>query len=122
MKPAKKKMKKTTKAVTLLTRIEGMLSDVLKECSAIEKGLEKNVRALLRTAETSVEAARDYFVTPTPAKPVRKPAKRVAAKPKAKVKAKRRPVAKKHARPKVAPPRTVALAPFVPSAPEPLRP
>jgi len=70
--------KKTPKAVTLLTRIELLLSAVLDECYDIEKGVEKNVRALLRSAEGSIAAAKDYFIAPEAAKVARKIAKRPA--------------------------------------------
>ena len=132
MKPAKKTVKrqekKAFKAVTLLTRIEALLSDVWDECSAIEKSVEKNVRGLLRTAESSVAAAKDYFLAPTPAKAVRKPAKkavakaRVTAKAKAPIKAKKRsPAGKKHSGTTVAVAKPAAEvivpAPFVPPVP-----
>lgn len=81
MKP-KTKTRKSTKAITLLTRIEALLSDVLVECSAFEKSVEKNVRGLLRTAEASIAAAKDYFAPAAPPKArqkaVKKPARRVA--------------------------------------------
>jgi len=76
MKP-KTKAKKPAKAITLLTKIEALLCDVLAECSAFEKGVEKNVRGLLRTAEASIEAAKDYF---TPAAPPKARPKKVTAK------------------------------------------
>jgi hypothetical protein len=123
-KQVKKAAKKDTRAVTLLNRIEGLLSDALDECASIEKSVEKNVRALLRTAESSIAAARDYFVAP--AKAVRKPAKKVivkaAPKAKARVTAKKRPVAaKKHAPAKIAVakrhPEVIAPATFVPPPP-----
>jgi hypothetical protein len=45
----------------LLTRIEALLSDVLDECAAIGKSVEKNVGVLLRSsitfARTSVKPA-----------------------------------------------------------------
>jgi len=71
----KTKKRTTKKAVTLLTRIEGLLSDVLDECSAIEKGVEKNVRMLLRSAEASITVAREFFIAPEPAKGRQKAAK-----------------------------------------------
>jgi len=126
----RKRAKKPTRAVTLLTKIERLLSDVLKEGAALEKGFEKNVRALLRTAETSVTAARDYFVKPAPAKVARKAAKPKAAKrvvtaakakTKAKAKAKAKPVAaaKKPAPRVVAAPRPEVIlpVPLTPPAP-----
>jgi hypothetical protein len=71
MKSGKKKMK----AVTLLTRIETMLSDVLDECSAIEKSVEKNARLLLRSAEASIAVAKEFFIAPEPVKARQKVAK-----------------------------------------------
>jgi hypothetical protein len=71
----KAKKRTTKKAVTLLTRIEGLLSDVLDECSAIEKSVEKNVRMLLRSAEASITVAKEFFVAPEPAKGRQKAAK-----------------------------------------------
>jgi len=56
-----KPKKKSTKAVTLLTRMESLLSDVLDECSAIEKSAEKNVRELLVAAEESIAKAKDFL-------------------------------------------------------------
>jgi len=128
MKPAKKRTKtvrKATRAVTLLTRIEGLLSDVVDECAAIGVSLEKNVRALLRTAESSIAAAKDYFIAPAPAKVVRKPVKKVAAKARTKAKAKTKAAAVAKKRPAaakrraattvaVARPRVIAPTPFVP--------
>ena len=64
----KTKKRTTKKAVTLLTRIETLLSDVLDECSAIEKSVEKNVRVLLRSAEASITVAKEFFLAPEPAK------------------------------------------------------
>ena len=55
-----KTRKKTKKAVTLLEKIETLLSDVLKESSAIEESVEKNVRNLLLSAKSSIVAARDF--------------------------------------------------------------
>lgn len=80
----KSKKKTTKKAVTLLTRIEALLSDVIDQCSAIEKSVEKNVRVLLRSAEASVMVAKEFFSAPEPAKgqhKAAKAAKRVARKP-----------------------------------------
>jgi len=124
MKATKKRAKKPTRAVTLLTRIEGLLSDVLKEGAAIERGLEKNVKTLLRTAGASVEAAKKYFAAPTPAKVVRKAAKpkaakRAPAKAKAKAKAKPKAAAKKPAHRAVAAPRPQVIlpVPYTPPVP-----
>jgi hypothetical protein len=52
---------KSKKAVTLLTRIESLLSDVLDEYSVIEKHVEKNVRAVLLSAQASVASALDFI-------------------------------------------------------------
>lgn len=131
MKAAKKRaktVKKAVRAVTLLTRIEELLADVMKEGASIEKSLEKNVKILLRTAESAISDAKDYFIAPPPAKPVRKVAKvakkaapKVKAKAKAPVTAKKHPVAaKKRAATTVAvakPQPEVILPPFVTPAP-----
>jgi len=50
----------TKKAVTLLTKIESLLSDVLDEYSVIEKQVEKNVRSVLQSAQASVASALKY--------------------------------------------------------------
>jgi len=68
--------KKPAKAVTLLTKIEDLLSDVLDECSAFERTVERNVKVLIRAAEASVTAAKKYFAAPPP-KPARRPVKAV---------------------------------------------
>jgi len=89
----KTKKKKSPKAVTLLTRIGTLLSDAIDECSAIEKSVERNVRDLLVSAQSSILSARDYVVKAAPSFEVRKkPAKRKA---KPAVKAKKRPAARK---------------------------
>lgn len=71
MKPTKKSTstktaKKTMKAVTLLARIEVLLGDVLHECSAVEKSVEKEARELLLSAEELIGKAKE-FVAPAPA-------------------------------------------------------
>jgi len=66
----KAQKKHSKKAVTLLTKIEKLLVGVLAECSALEKSMEKNLRGLLRAAEVSVAAAKE-FITPGPAPAVR---------------------------------------------------
>jgi hypothetical protein len=71
----KTKKRTTKKAITLLTRVETLLSDALDQCSAIEKSVEKNARVLLRSAEAAVTVAKDFFITPEPAKARRKAAK-----------------------------------------------
>jgi hypothetical protein len=86
MKP-KKKVKKT---VTLLTKIETLLSDVLDEGLAIEKTVEKNVRELLLSAQSSISSAIDYFTAAPPAEARHKPVKTTA---KTAVKAKKRAAA-----------------------------
>lgn len=73
-----KTKKRTPKAVALLTKVETLLSDVLDECFEFEKSVEKNVRVLLRSAEASVDAAKEYFIAPQPGKAARKIAKRAA--------------------------------------------
>jgi len=124
----KAKKRTTKKAVTLLTRIEGLLSDVVDECSAIEKSVEKNVRLLLRSADAAVTVAKDFFltITPAPAKTAHKVAKakkrvvrhraaRPAAKPvaaahrrAARPAARKRAVAKPLAAPAAVPPAAIA--------------
>jgi hypothetical protein len=52
---------KSKKAVTLLTRVESLLSDVLDEYSVIEKQVEKNVRAGLLSAQESVKSAMKFI-------------------------------------------------------------
>jgi hypothetical protein len=64
---------KSKKAVTLLTRIESLLSDVLDESSVIEKQVQKNVRAVLLSAQASVASALD-FVSALPSAVVRQKA------------------------------------------------
>jgi len=73
-----KSKKRTPKPVTLLTKVETLLSDVLQQCSEIEKSVEKNALVLLRAAEASVAAAKNYFITPEPPKIHRKGARTVA--------------------------------------------
>jgi hypothetical protein len=92
-----KTKKKSTKAVTLLTRIETLLSDVLDECSDIEKSVEKNVREVLLSAQTSIGSAID-FISALPSSEVHQKAAKKKAKPS--VRAKKRltaPAAKKRA-------------------------
>ena len=92
-----KTKKKSKKAVTLLTKIETLLSDALDECSAIEKSVEKNVRELLLAAQGAIVSARD-FVSALPSSQVRQKATKRKAKPS--VRAKKRftaPAAKKRA-------------------------
>ena len=98
MKSATKKAtkKKATNAVTLLTRIETLLSDVLDQCVGIEKSVEKNAREVLGSAQKSISSAIDYFSVAQSSEVPKKTAKK--AKPS--VKAKKRsttPVAKKRA-------------------------
>lgn len=63
----KSKKKKPAKAITLLTQIETLLSDVLDELSVIEKSVEKNVRELLVSAEASISKAKDFIsLSPSP--------------------------------------------------------
>jgi hypothetical protein len=62
----KTKKKEPTNAVTLLTRIETLLSDVIDECSDIEKSVEKNVRELLTSAQASISSAIEFFSAAPP--------------------------------------------------------
>lgn len=55
------KKKKSTKTVTLLTKIEGLLSDATDQLSAMEKSVEKNARELLNSAEASVAKAKEFI-------------------------------------------------------------
>jgi hypothetical protein len=91
----KSKKKKSTKAVTLLNQIEALLSDLVAECAVVEKGVEKNVRELLRSAEASVAMAKDFF-TPSSAvqKTPRSRTRAAGAKNKASVRARKRAVAR----------------------------
>ena len=57
----RKKAMKSKKAVTMLTRAESLLSDVLDEYSAIEQHVEKNVRAVLLSAQKSVNSAMKFI-------------------------------------------------------------
>lgn len=83
---AKKTKKRTTKkAVTLLTKIETLLSDVLVECAAIGKSVEKNAAVLLRSAEASIADAKDYFTAPEPPKARRKTVKTAKRAPRHRV-------------------------------------
>jgi len=80
-----KSKRKSTKPVTLLTKIESLLADVLNELSSIEKSVETNVRKLLLAAEASVSQAKD-FMTPAlasaaPRKTVRSKRRTVKRKP-----------------------------------------
>jgi hypothetical protein len=96
------RLMKPKKAVTLLTRIETLLSDALDEYSVIEKHVEKNVRAVLLSAQASVASAID-FISALPSSGVRQKAAKsrkgrrrpLKAKSKAKssVRAKKRPAA-----------------------------
>ena len=73
----KPRRKKPAKAVTLLTKIEALLADTLTEFSVIEKSVEKNVRALLLSAEESIAKAKDFIAaTPAVARHLVTPAKR----------------------------------------------
>lgn len=100
---------KSKKAVTLLTRIDGLLSDVLGQYSVMEKNIEKNVRAALLSAQESIVCAIDFIsalpssaVRPRAAKSRKRGRRHIRAKSKAKpsVRAKKRftaPAAKKRA-------------------------
>lgn len=80
-----KAKKSSKKAVTMLTRIDRLLSDVLDECSAIEKNVEKNVRVLLLSAKESIVSAKD-FVSASLSSEVRHKASPSKAKPPARAK------------------------------------
>jgi len=83
----KTQKKHSKKAVTLLTKIERLLSDVVAECSAIEKSVEKNVRGLLHTAEISIAAAKEFITPgPPPKEQHRTAAARARQRPRARVK------------------------------------
>lgn len=77
-----KSKKKPPKPVTLLTRIEGLLSDAISGLSVIEKTVENNARELLVVAENSVAKAKDLItkdimaLAPASAAPVRRTARR----------------------------------------------
>ena len=91
----KPKKKKSPKAVTRLEKIEKLLSDVIDECSDIEKSVEKNVREVLLSAQSSIGSAINYF-TAAPSSEVPQRAAKSKAKPS--VKARKRltaPAAKK---------------------------
>lgn len=99
----KSNKKHSKKAVTLLTKIETLLDDVLAECAAIEKGAEKNVKELLRSAEGPIAKAKEFLALGAWFGAEHKPAIRKHTRP--------HPVArrKKHAAPR-AKRRTVARA------------
>ncbi|HTW31436.1 MAG TPA: hypothetical protein VMD76_07140 [Candidatus Sulfotelmatobacter sp.] len=86
----KTKKKSPPKAITLLTRVQTLLADVLDGCSVIEKSVEKNVRELLVSAESSISKAKD-FITPSASTAPR----HTAAKSRPRAKAKRVVRAKK---------------------------
>jgi CHAD domain-containing protein len=93
-----KRKKRAKKAVSLLTRIETLLTDVLDECVDIEKNAEKNVREVLLSAQSSISSAIDYFsgtsapAAPPPAAPM--PPAKATNKTKTKVTAKKKAPAK----------------------------
>src|ERR1039457_992565 len=66
---------KSKKAVTLLTRVETMLSDVLDEYSVIEEHVEKNVREVLQSAQASIVSAIDFISSLPSSEVLQKPAK-----------------------------------------------
>jgi hypothetical protein len=76
----KSKKKKSKKAVTRLEKIEKLLSDVIYECSDIEKGVEKNVREVLLSAQSSIGSAINYF-TAAPSSEVPQMVAKSKAKP-----------------------------------------
>jgi hypothetical protein len=72
---------KSKKAVTLLSRAEALLSDVLDEYSVIEKQVEKNVRAVLLSAQKSVNSAMNFIgALPDVQIPVKRRRRRAKAK------------------------------------------
>jgi hypothetical protein len=79
----KSKRKSARKAagtpITLLTKVEAVLSDVLDQLSSLEHTLEKSVRVLLSAAETSVTKAKG-FVTPGPSAQTRRKVARKRAR------------------------------------------
>ena len=81
-----KAQKKSKKAVTLLTKIETLLSDALDECSAIEKSVEKNVRELLVSAQGAIVSARDFIAAALPSTEAPRKAAKRKARPQAKAK------------------------------------
>jgi division protein CdvB (Snf7/Vps24/ESCRT-III family) len=83
---------KSKRAVTLLTRVESLLSDVLDEYSVIEKQVEKNIRAGLLSAQESVISAMN-FISALPAAQI--PYKRSSRRAKVKTRAKAPARAKK---------------------------
>jgi hypothetical protein len=80
------KKKKSTKAVTLLTRIESLLCDAVDQFSAFEKSAEKNARELLVSAEASVSKAKEFIdlASSFGTRPVSAKKPRAAAKSRAK--------------------------------------
>src|ERR1039457_6506130 len=70
-----KKAVRSKKAVTLLERIDTLLSDVLDEYSVIEKSVDKNVRAVVLSAHASISSAIDYVSALPPSQVRRKAAK-----------------------------------------------
>ena len=93
----KPKKKKSPKAVTRLEKIEKLLSDVIDECSDIEKSVEKNVREVLLSAQSSIGSAINYF-TAAPSSEVPQRAAKSKAKPSVKArKPLTAPAAKKRA-------------------------
>ena len=87
-----KSKKKAKKPVTLLTRIEKSLSDVLDELAVLEKSAEKNVRAGLLSAQKSIGSAID-FISALPPFEVGKKATKSRKHAKSKAKPKKRAVA-----------------------------
>ena len=85
-----KSKKKSKKAVSLLTRIEKSLSEVLDELSVVEKSAEKNVRAGLVAAQKSIGSAIDFISALPPFEVKKKAAK---SRKKSKAKPKKRAVA-----------------------------
>jgi len=87
-----KAKKKAKKAVSLLTRIEKSLSEVLDELSVVEKSAEKNVRAGLVAAQKSIGSAID-FISALPPFEVGKKAAKTRKRAKSKAKPRKRALA-----------------------------
>ncbi len=94
-----KTKKRTKKTVTLLTKIEKLLSETLRGCSAIEKNVETTVRELLTSAQKSIVAAAEFVKASATFETEKKHVKK--AKPVAR--------AKKHAAPVLARKRALAV-------------
>lgn len=81
------KAKRQPKPVTLLAKVEALLSDALAALSLIEASVEKTVRELLASAATSVAKAKELIPATSPA--VRHRAVRSRKRPSQRVKSAR---------------------------------